>query len=176
VNGPGAGAAINGLDAPRTAVHARATWLSARRHLALVNGVDVAITLSTLATALAAMVALIVILLSGARERGRSLALVRTLGLPARLGWWLALAEVAPLLVAAIIGGVLAGVGIVVFLEPAMGLRELAGGLGDPQPTVSPSLIAGLAASTIVLLLIAIAIEVAVRRRDRLNDVLRVGE
>jgi putative ABC transport system permease protein len=176
VNGPGARAAVAGLDASASAIHSRAQWLSARAHLALVRGVSEAITLATLATALAAIIALVVILLSGARERGRSLALVRTLGLPARLGWWLALAEVAPLLVAALIGGVVAGVGIVVFLEPAMGLRELAGGLNNPQPTISPALIGGLVAAAIVLLLVAVLIEVAVRRRDRLSEVLRVGE
>lgn len=176
VNGPGAEKAVAGLTAPAASIHSRAAWLSARRHLALVNGVDQAIALATAATALAAVLALMVIVLSGARERGRSLALVRTLGLPARLGWWLALAELAPVLVAALVGGIVAGVGIVVVLEPAMGLRQLAGGLGDPPPTISAGLIAGLAGAAVALLLIAVLVEIAVRRRDRLSEVLRVGE
>ena len=176
VNGPGASAAANSLGAPKADIHTRADWLSAQRHLALVSGVDRSITLATLATALLAILALVVTVLSGARERGRSLALIRTLGLPARLGWWLALAELAPVLVAALAGGVIAGVGIVLLLEPAMGLRELAGGLGDPTPTVSLALIAGLAGTVVGLLLLAVLVEIAVRRGDRLSDVLRVGE
>jgi putative ABC transport system permease protein len=176
VNGPGASAAVKTLGTAKAARHARADWLSARRHLALVSGVNQAITLATVATALLAILALIVTVLSGARERGRSLALIRTLGLPARLGWWLALAELAPVLIAALVGGVIAGVGIVLLLEPAMGLRELTGGLGDPTPTVSLTLILGLAGSVVGLLLLAVLIEIAVRRRDRLSEVLRVGE
>ncbi|HEX4401420.1 MAG TPA: hypothetical protein VHZ98_08845 [Galbitalea sp.] len=176
VNGPGASAAAKTLGASRADTHTRAAWLSAQRHLALVSGVDQSITLATLATALLAILALVVTVLSGGRERGRSLALIRTLGLPARLGWWLALAELAPVLIAALVGGVIAGVGIVLLLEPAMGLRELAGGLGDPTPTVSLTLIAGLAGTVVGLLLLAVLVEIAVRRRDRLSDVLRVGE
>jgi len=176
VNGPGARSAVGILKAPATDIQTRAQWLSARRALALVRGVDRAITLATLATALLAIIALIVTALSGARERGRSLALVRTLGLPARLGWWLALAELAPVLIAALVGGVIAGVGIVVLLEPAMGLGELAGGLGNPAPTISPLAIIALVGSAIALLSIAVLIEIVVRRRDRLSEVLRVGE
>jgi putative ABC transport system permease protein len=176
VNGPGASAATRILGASKANSHARPGWLSAQRHLALVSGVNQAISLATLATALLAILALVVTVLSGARERGRSLALIRTLGLRARLGWWLALAELAPVLIAALVGGIIAGVGIVLLLEPAMGLRELAGGLGDPTPTVSLTLIVGLAATVIGLLLLAVLIEIAVRRRDRLSDVLRVGE
>ena len=176
VNGPGASAAARTLGARKADSHTRAGWLSAQRHLALVSGVNEAITLATLATALLAILALVVTVLSGARERGRSLALIRTLGLPARLGWWLALAELAPVLIAALVGGAIAGVGIVLLLEPAMGLRELAGGLGDPTPTISLTLIAGLAGTAVGLLLLAVLLEIAVRRRDRLSDVLRVGE
>jgi putative ABC transport system permease protein len=176
VNGPGASSAVTALGVGKSAVQTRAHWLSTRRHLALVSGVNQAISLATTATALLAVLALIVTVLSGARERGRSLALIRTLGLPARLGWWLALAELAPVLVAALVGGVVAGVGIVLLLEPAMGLRELAGGLGNPAPTLSLALIVGLVGAAIGLLLLAVLIEVAVRRRDRLSEVLRVGE
>jgi putative ABC transport system permease protein len=176
VNGPGARAAVATLHAPKQAIHTRSGWLSARRRLALVSGVDQAIALATAATVLAAVLALITIALSGARERGRSLALARTLGLPARQGWWLALAELAPVVVAALVGGIVAGVGIVLLLAPAMGLRELAGGLSDPPPTISPAFIAGLATAAVVLLFVAVLIEIAVRRRDRLSEVLRVGE
>jgi putative ABC transport system permease protein len=175
VNGPGAKSAVATLQAPAADIHSRAQWLAERRQLALVHGVDTTITLSTLATAVLAILALVVTLLSGARERGRSLALIRTLGLRAGLGWWLALAELGPVLLAALIGGICSAIAIVVLLEPAMGLRELSGGLGDPQPTISFALVASLVGTAVGLLALSVAIEVIVRRRDRLSEVLRVG-
>ncbi|HEX4444342.1 MAG TPA: FtsX-like permease family protein [Galbitalea sp.] len=174
--GPRAASAAAELHVPASAIHTRADWLSARRRLALVSGVNESITSATLATLLLAVLALIVTVLSGARERGRSLGLIRTLGLPARLGWWLALAELAPVLVAALVGGIVSGVGIVLLLEPAMGLRQLAGGIGDPAPTISLALLAALVGAAVGLLLLAVLIEILVRRRDRLSEVLRVGE
>lgn len=176
INGPGAAHAAKTLDAPASAVHSRAGWLAARTHLALVSGVNQAIGLATLSTLLLTILALLITVLSGARERGRSLGLIRTLGLPARLGWWLALAELAPVLIASLVGGVLAGTAIVLLLEPALGLRNLSGGTANPAPQISLGFIAGLVGVAVGLLLVAVLIEIAVRRRDRLSEVLRVGE
>ncbi|HEY4267684.1 MAG TPA: hypothetical protein VGM94_05785 [Galbitalea sp.] len=176
VTGPGASAAVSTIHATPSSVHTRTAWLERHQHLALVNGVNSTMTLSSVAIALLAVIALIAIVLGGARERGRSLALLRTLGLRASLGWWLALSELAPVVVAAVIGGVAAGVGMVLLLEPAMGLRVLAGGLTEPPPTISFAVIAALAGGAILLLALAVLIEVVVRRGDRLSEVLRVGE
>jgi putative ABC transport system permease protein len=176
VTGVGAEAAIAALHAKPSIVHTRTAWLEQRQHLALVSGVNTTMTLSSIAIALLAAIALIAIVLGGARERGRSLALLRTLGLRASLGWWLALSDLAPVVVAALVGGIAAGVGMVLLLEPAMGLRVLAGGLSEPQPTISFAVVGALAAGAILLLAFAVLVEVAFRRGDRLSEVLRVGE
>ena len=174
--GPAAGHAAAGLGVPRADVHSRAAWLDQRRSLPLVAGVTNTMMLSTAAVALLAMIGLIATVLAGARERGHSLSLLRTLGMRARLGWWLALAELAPVVIAALLGGVVAGVGMVLVLAPSMGLDELAGGLSAPPPTVSPAVFLWLVGAAVVLLGCAVLAEVIAHRRDRLSEVLRVGE
>jgi putative ABC transport system permease protein len=174
--GPGARHAAADLHVPRASIHSRATWLDQRRHLPLVAGVTNTMTLATAAVALLAMIGLIATVLAGARERGRSLSLLRTLGMRARLGWWLALAELAPVVIAALLGGIVAGVGMVLVLAPSMGLDELAGGLSAPPPTVSPAVFIWLVGAAVVLLGCAVLAEVVAHRRDRLSEVLRVGE
>jgi putative ABC transport system permease protein len=122
------------------------------------------------------MIALIATALAGARDRGRSLSLLRTLGMRAGLGWWLALAELLPVVVASLIGGIVAGVGMLVLLEPSLGLQVLAGGESNPPTVISPGLIIGLVIAAIVLLVVAIVAETLAYRRDQLSEVLRVGE
>ena len=174
--GPGANAAVSALGLPASDVHLRTSWLTARRGLALVSGTQQTMLFVTIALALLAMIGLIATVLAGARDRGRSLSLLRTLGLRPGLGWWLALAELAPIVIAALIGGVIAGTGMVLILEPSLGLQVLSDGVNPPQTVVPPSLIIGLIAGTIVLLGVSILVEVVAHRRDKLSEVLRVGE
>ena len=168
--------AARSLGVAASAIHDRGSWLDSRRHLALVTGTQQTMLFATIAVALLAAIALLATALAGARERGRSLSLLRTLGLPAGLGWWLALADLLPVVVAAIVGGVLAGVGIVALLEPALGLAVLAGGVSNPATVAPPLLFVGIAVVTAALLGVSVLAEVAAHRRDRLSEVLRVGD
>ena len=176
VVGPDADQAVADLGVPPGDVVSRAQWLDARRDLALLAGVEQLMVLAVLAVLALAVVALVATVLSGARERGRALSMLRTLGMHPRLGWWLALAELAPVVLAAVVGGVAAGVAIVVLLAPALGLDVLSGGLGQPAPSISPTVLAGLAGGAVLLLVLAVLAEVLAHRRDRLSEVLRVGE
>lgn len=174
--GPGAEDAAAVVAGDGASILDRTDWLAEQRSLALVSGVESTMLLSVAAVGILAALALIAGVLASARERGRSLGLLRTLGMRARLGWWLAIAEVAPLVAAAVIGGIAAGVAIVLALAPAFGLGLLAGGDGEPAPSLSPWVILGVAAGAIALLLVAVLAEVLAQRRNRLNDILRVGE
>ncbi|WP_024287574.1 hypothetical protein [Cellulomonas sp. KRMCY2] len=176
VVGPGADEAAASVGLPTQDVLSRAQWLEARRDLALLSGVEQMMVGAVAAVALLAAVALVATVLGGARERGRALSMLRTLEMNRRLGWWLALAELAPVVVAAVLGGTVAGVTIVVLLAPALGLDVLAGGLGIPDPSISPTVVVALAAGALVLLVLAAGVEVLTHRRDRLSEVLRVGE
>ena len=173
VMGPGALAATAELDG--TAV-SRTQWLDDHQRQALVAGVNVVMLVSTGAVALLALIGLVASVLAGSRSRRRSLSLLRTLGMSSRLGWWLALSELAPIVLAALVGGIAAGVGIILVLGPSFGLETLAGGVQPPILAISPWVIAAVAAGAIVLSLVAMLAEVVTHRRDRLSDVLRVGE
>src|SRR5690606_30107117 len=110
------------------------------------------------------------------RARGRTLSMLRTLGMHPRLGWWLALAELGPLIAAAILGGIGAGLIVVASIAPSLGLQTLAGGISAPSLSVSPAVFIGLAAAGLLLLFIGAVADVLVHRRDKLSEVLRVGE
>lgn len=172
--GPGTDAAVADLD-PET-VLTRSAWVQDRRDLALVAGVQTTMAFAIAAVALLAIVALVATVVSGARARGRALSLLRTLGMPPRLGWWLALAELAPLVLAAVLGGIAAGITVVLALAPSLGLDVLAGGVSVPTASLSPLVFIGLAVAALVLLLLGTLADVLVHRRDRLSEVLRVGE
>jgi putative ABC transport system permease protein len=176
ITGPGATHAAASLGAAQVNDHSQVDWLRDRRHLALIEGTQQTMLLATIAVVLLAMIALVATALAGARDRGRSLSLLRTLGMRAGLGWWLALAELLPVVVASLIGGVVAGVGMVVLLEPSLGLQVLAGGESDPPTVVSPEVTIGLVIATIVLMAIAMVAEMLTYRRDQLSEALRVGE
>jgi len=172
--GPGAGEALETLD--RGEVETRAGWLKERTGLALVSGVAQLMTVATLAIATFALIALVASVLTGTRDRARSLALLRTLGLRARLGWWLVFAEVGPVVFASLLGGVAAAIAISTVLGPVLGLGSLAGGIGEPAASLSLGVILGGAAAALILLALATLVEYLAHRRDRLGDVLRVGD
>ena len=73
----------------------------------------------------------------------------------------MALADLVPVVVAAIVGGILAGVGIVALLEPALGLAVLAGGVSNPATAAPPLLFGGMAVVTVLLIGISVLAEVA---------------
>ena len=102
--------------------------------------------------------------------------MLRTLGMSSRFGWWLALAELAPLVLAAVVGGIAAGLAVVLVLAPSLGLDVLAGGISVPPASFSPLVILGLAGAALLLLGLGTLADVLVHRRDRLSEVLRVGE
>lgn len=174
--GDGASRAVAAAGISHATVQTRAGWIRSWNDQAMVAGVQNILTLSAWALGVLSLIALVATVLAGASERARSLSLLRTLGMPLGLGWWLALAELAPLVVAAVIGGVIAGLTIVLFLAPALGLIALSGGLFAPTTTVSWWFIAWLAIASAAVLSVAVFVEVLLRRRDQVSEVLRVGE
>jgi putative ABC transport system permease protein len=174
--GPGADRAAASLRVPAADIHTRTAWLATQRAFPLVGGVQRVLRLSALVVALFALIALLALVVTGARERGRWLSLLRTLGMRSRLGWWLAFAELAPVVLAALVGGVIIAIGMLIFFEPSLGFDLLTGGLGTPPPTISAGDILTAVGVEVVLLVIAVLAENAVYRRDGLSRVLRVGD
>jgi putative ABC transport system permease protein len=176
-DGPRAAEAVRALPGVTAGdVHSRADWLAANRDSALLAQIVQLFTLAVAALAGFAAIALLTTVLGGARERARALSTLRTLGLTAGQSRWLTLGELAPLVAAATAAGALAGLIVVRVLGPALGLVELTGGLHAPPVRLDPLFVAGVLLGLLVLLVGAGLAEVAVHRKDRLAEVLRVGD
>jgi len=175
VMGDGAAAAADRVEGA-TEITTRAGWLDERRGQPLVQGVEWMTRLAIAAVALLAAIALVTTVAAGGRSRSRSLSLLRTLGVRRGFGWVLALAELAPLVVAALVGGAAAGVAILVAVGPALGLRILAGGVGEPPLGIDVFTVVSVVAGSLVLCAVAVAVDTVAHLRDRPGDVLRVGE
>jgi putative ABC transport system permease protein len=177
VSGPGAAelvAAETQID--QSTVTTREEWLAGMRASALGGGVERAIGIAVLAVGLLAAMALLVTILRGVRERGRALSMLRTQGMGFRYGWWLALAELAPLTLAAVVGGAIGGLAILWLLGDSLGLRLLSGGRMNPPVVPNWTFMAILGGGILVLLFLAVAVEVLAHRRNKLSEVLRWGE
>jgi putative ABC transport system permease protein len=174
----GSGAERAAIDAGVASddVISRIGWLDNQRSGALVGGVQQGVAASTLLVALFAVIGLLATVAAGSRERARTLSLLRTLGTPSRFGWWLALSDLAPLVLAAILGGIGAGVVVAMVLFPALGIGALTGGVSSAALVVDVASAVPIVLGGIALVVVAILAEVLMRRRDRLNEVLRVGE
>ena len=175
VMGDGAARAADSASGTTEAV-SRTAWLEERRDQPLVQGVDRMTQLSAAAVALLAAIALVTTVASGSRSRSRSLSLLRTLGVRRGFGWLLAVAELVPLVVAALVGGAVASAAILFTVAPAIGLRILAGGLAEPALSVDAVTVVLVVVGGLALCAAAIVVDVVAHRRDRPGDVLRVGE
>jgi putative ABC transport system permease protein len=88
----------------------------------------------------------------------------------------MAFGELAPLAAAALVAGTLNGVGVPGLLARSLGLDVATGRPGAVALAVSWVPVAVAVAVVAVALVAAVRVESATRRRDRLGDVLRVGE
>lgn len=180
VSGPGAVAAVDRaaeeVGAVDLEVTVRTERLASERSSALVRALQQLLLLTTLVLALFAAVTLVLTVVATAPERGRTLSALRTLGLDARGARLVTLGELSPLVGAAVVSGALIGVVVPVVLTSALGLSRVTGELGTTELVVTPLPFALAVGVAVLALLVSVAAEAAVRRRDRLGDVLRVGD
>ncbi|MFC8191755.1 FtsX-like permease family protein [Cellulomonas sp. NPDC057328] len=181
VTGPGAAAAVDALTLPPPQVAGIVTttrdgWWEAWSSAPLTSSLLTMQLLGVGVLALLLVLALVLVVVATARERGRTLSTLRTLGLDGRTARAATLGELAPLVLGGLVGGSLIGLAVPWLVADALGLPWLTGEPGDARlvPAAWPVLVA--AAALLVALAVAVAVEQAVRRRDRLGEVLRVGE
>lgn len=175
-DGPGAVAAVEAAATVDQTVDTRVGWLAEQHSSGLLDDLLKLLWLAVIAVGALAAVALIETIASGARERGKTLSFIRTLGFTGRQGRLLTFGELVPLVLTGVVSGTLAGVGIVALLGPALGLLVTTGGVTDPQLRFDPPFAIAVAGCALALLLLAVVVETAARRRDRLAEVLRVGD
>ncbi|MFD7731631.1 hypothetical protein ACFV6F_14745 [Kitasatospora phosalacinea] len=128
------------------------------------------------ATALFAVLAVLLTLLRAGPERAAVLARLRTMGLRPRQGLALVLAEVLPQALVAALGGALTAVGCVHLLGPAVDLSPL---VGSGVPTGLRLLAGPIARQALALALLAslaVLAEAAVTGRRQIAAELRAGD
>lgn len=175
VVGAGARAAVAVAPALADAdVVERAAVLAERRAAPLTQALA-ALTTAT-GVVLLALVALVVVVAAatGAPARGATLARLRTLGLTRREVHAVTAGELAPPALLACATAVGVGALVAAVCTAPLGLRLLTGQAAEPSPVVpwwsaAPVLVAG------VTVVVVVAVESSLRRRERLGEVLRVG-
>ena len=175
VMGPGAGSALSAAGVPADRVLTRTGWLAAQRAGPLVVGTRSATLLAAGLLGLFALAALSAGVLAGAPDRRRTLGLLRTLGMRRRIGWWLLVADLAPLVVGGLAGGAAIGVVAAEVFDPALVLAALTGGRFDPPVVISGPVLGAVLGGAVVVLAATVAVEAVTWRRDRFSEVLRVG-
>ncbi|WP_456787888.1 FtsX-like permease family protein [Cellulomonas sp. P5_C5] len=179
VDGPGAVAAVRDAqlaEAPGVVVTERDDWLRTWQESPLNAGLLALLVATGLILAGYAALGLVLTVVATSRERGRTLSALRTLGLDARTARAMTFGELAPLALAAVLAGTAIGVAVPWLLTGALGLDLVTGHPAATQLQVTWVPVVGATVVVLGSLAVAVGVESAVRRRDRLGEVLRVGE
>ncbi|MFI2753436.1 FtsX-like permease family protein [Cellulomonas sp. P22] len=179
VDGPGAVDAVDAAqldDEAGLTVSDREQWLADIHASPLTTGMLDLLRVAAVVLALLASVALALTVVATAPERGRTLSALRTLGLDGRLARRITIGELLPLSLAALVAGGAIGIGLPRVLGDALGLGSLTGELRAAPATFSATSLALATGAMLLALVVSVGVEAVVRRRDRLGDVLRVGE
>ncbi|MCP2336993.1 FtsX-like permease family protein [Actinomadura rupiterrae] len=123
-----------------------------------------------------ALLSVLLVLLVGARERGRAIAHLEVLGLSRRQRRTLALIEIGPVVLCAVLIGWLVGMLLPRLTGPVVNLRPYTLGFAASNHAVEPLHLAALAAVLAVAGLAATAVDRLFDARHRLGEVLRTGE
>jgi putative ABC transport system permease protein len=148
----------------------RSQVLADEQQGAFASGIATATLQTVLAAGAMALLGLIVTTVLGARRRGRTLALLGALGVPARAGLALAAGELAPLVAGGVVGGVIAAGVVLITAAPALGIA-------DPATVAVPAWLAPAALlAAVAALALALVVDTPLSRRVRSADILRTGE
>lgn len=175
VTGPGAGRAVSNTGVASDVV-LRADVLRAQRVAPLTAGLvrlawtaaGVLLALGLLGLALAAA--------AGASQRWQTLTRLRTLGLRPRDARWVAAGELLPPVVVTAVYGPLLGALLARLTLGPLDLRLLTGQAADPAAVLPWWLLGLVSVALLATAATVVPVESALRRRDRLSEVLRAGE
>ncbi|MFG2046501.1 FtsX-like permease family protein [Micromonospora sp. NPDC048935] len=175
VTGPGAARAVSHTGVAADVV-LRADVLRAQRVAPLTAGLlRLAWTAAAVLLALG-LLGLTLAAAAGAAQRWQTLTRLRTLGLRPRDARWVAAGELLPPVVVTAVCGPLLGALLARLTLGPLDLRLLTGQAADPT-AVLPWWLLGLVSVALLAAAAAVVpVESALRRRDRLSEVLRAGE
>jgi putative ABC transport system permease protein len=138
------------------------------------GGLTAVFVAGTLACAIGAVLAVLLLVILQAARRGRTVSVLRTLGLSGRQARALLLAELLPPVAVAIAIGGATGAALPLLLAPALGLDAFTAGV-PPPVTVGPTTLIVSAGLLVTLAATAVAAGDLVNRRLGHGNVLRVG-
>ncbi|RAO36323.1 hypothetical protein PSN13_01919 [Micromonospora saelicesensis] len=175
VTGPGAGRAVSNTGVASDVV-LRADVLRAQRVAPLTAGlVRLAWTAAAVLLALG-LLGLTLAAAAGASERWQTLTRLRTLGLRPRDARWVAAGELLPPVVVTAVCGPLLGALLARLTLGPLDLRLLTGQAADPAAVLPWWLLGLVSVALLATAATVVPVESALRRRDRLSEVLRAGE
>jgi putative ABC transport system permease protein len=141
-----------------------------------VAGMRVALFAATGFSAVLGGLAIVMTLTLAAGPRARALALLGTLGAPARVGRTLAVWEVAPPALAALVAGTAFGALVPLVVLAGVNLRPFTGSSAQPPYAVDPALLAATLGGFVLAVAAATLIALAISRRARAARILRTVE
>ena len=161
---------------PRSQVTSRQAALAAIAHSPSVHGADVAFELCVAAAVAVSTAAVLLGLLLSGRDRTRVAAWLTALGMTSRQARRLAVLDVLPLVLIAVVGAMLAGSVLAQIVAPAIDLSVFTG--STAAVPVTPDLVAltAPAAGAVVLVAVITAAQSALTRRRTTTGVLRLDE
>ncbi|MFD8599665.1 hypothetical protein ACFV1L_32140 [Kitasatospora sp. NPDC059646] len=131
---------------------------------------------SVAATALFALLSVLLTLLRAGPERAATLARLRTMGLRPRQGLALILAEVLPQALVAALGGALTAVGCVLLIGPAVDIAPLVGAANPTGLRLTAAPVLQQAVGLALLITLTVLAETAATARRQITTELRAGD
>ncbi|RFU42099.1 hypothetical protein DZF91_08380 [Actinomadura logoneensis] len=122
------------------------------------------------------LLTVLLVLLVGARERGRAVAHLEVLGLGRRQRRLLAVTEAAPAILSAVLAGWVLGFFLPHVTGPMLDLRPYTSGFTVTDHAVNPLHLAAFAGAVPAIALAAVLVDRIFDARHRLGEVLRTGE
>ncbi|MEO3743099.1 FtsX-like permease family protein [Plantactinospora sp. B5E13] len=175
VTGPGAARAVSNSGVAADVV-LRADVLRAQRAAPLSAGL-LRLAWASAAVLLAlGLLGLTLAAAAGASERWQTLTRLRTLGLRPRDARWVAAGELLPPVVVAAVCGPLLGALLAHLTLGPLDLRLLTGQAADPAAVLPWWMLGLVGVALLAAAATVVPVESALRRRDRLGEVLRAGE
>jgi len=177
--GEGAAAATADLGIatlPGVSVLSRAQWLETWNESPLTTGLRTLLVVAQVTLALLAVVALVLTVVATARDRRRTLHVLRTLGLDPGTARRLSAGEILPLAVTGLVAGSAIGVVVPWLLTTSLGLSALTGEPDGTRIAVGWQPFALAAGALAVGLWAAVEVEARTRRDDDLALGIREAE
>jgi putative ABC transport system permease protein len=167
-------AVLAGVAPYTTQIEVRSEQLAAMRSDGLSRSLAGVFEVCTGLSAAFAVLVVMLELAGTARERGRTVSFLRTMGLPSRSAAVITAVQLVPTAMAAALSGALLGAALPWLLGPALDMTAFTDGYPPPiRVDMTSTALLGLALLAVVA--IAAAAEMVLSRRRRVSEVLRLG-